>query len=304
MCSMRGWLIAITVVLGVSVAAESRATPLYGGYNGQSTSWVEYQIGDVETSLTAASILFGADTSERRWVRMRISLVPLLMRLEYTRDHLGIQSVAFNTLFPWPIQLGSEIMETPGDIPLWWVTAYLVLGVGGIDSDGNSWAETGIPGVYGIGADISGNQWLWFKLGNFLRGYGEDFNPIETEGALRHTLLAQAETSLRSLQGRFDESVGKALAGRLRSAGFMRAVEACSRSLPAAAYFSRVGISTAEGVLPAGDAAVEVNRAFELLCAPAVSELFAGEIEEGLAVLLDDFVQEVQPLLRESLPPK
>lgn len=293
MGSMRGWLIGMTVVLGLSVAAESRATPLYGGYNGQSTSWVEYKIGDVETSLTAASILFGADTNERNWVRMRISLVPLFMRLEYTRDHLGIQSVAFNTLFPWPVQLGSEIMETPGEIPPWWITAYLILGVGGIDSAGNSWAETGIPGVYGVGADIAGNQWLWFKVSNFLRGFGEDYTPVEPEAVLRENAVARAEKSLRLLRGLFDEWVGKQLAVMFDSPAFVRASVQCSRSFHAAASRSLNGI-----VPPA-----ETNRMFDQSCAPAVSELFAGEIEDGLAILLEDFVREVQPLLREGLPP-
>jgi hypothetical protein len=290
---MKGWLIGMTVVLGVSVAAEGCATPLYGGYNGLSTSWVEYKIGDVETSLTASSILFGADSNERSWVRTRVSLVPLFMRLEYTRDHLGIQSVAFNTLFPWPVQLGSEIMETPGEIPPWWVTAYLILGVGGIDSQGNSWAETGIPGVYGVGADIAGNQWFWFKVSNFLRGFGEDYTPVEPEGVSRDNDVVLVEQSLRSLQGLFEESVGKQLAVRLNAPEFACAAARCSLPLhPAASLFPR-------GSAPAA----EVNRGFDPSCAGAVSELFAGEIEEDLAILLEDFVRVVQPLLRKPLPP-
>lgn len=296
MYSMRGRLIAIvTIVLGISIAAKSSATPLYGGYNGQSTSWVEYSIGDVETSLTSASILFGADTSERSWVRMRISLVPLFMRLEYTRDYLNIQSVAFNTLFPWPVQLGSEMVETPGEIPLWWVTAYLVLGVGGIDSEGNNWAETGIPGVYGVGADSAGNQWLWFKASNFLRGFGEDYVPVETEHVLRESDTARVEETMRALRGRFDASVGKALAGRLHSEQFMRAAHACAWSLPAAAYFPPTMYSPGSGT----EADIQP---LDRTCDPVLSQLLTAEIEDMLTILLEDFAREVQPLLRESLP--
>jgi hypothetical protein len=291
MCGMRGWLIAVTVVLAVGLAPRVRATPLYGGYNGLSTSWVEYKIGDVETSWTAASILFGADTNERNWVRMRISLVPLFMRLEYTRDYLGIQSVAVNTLFPWPVQLGSEFMETPGDVPPWWITAYLILGVGGFASDGTSWTETGIPGVYGIGADSSGNQWLWLKAGNFLQGYGEDFNPVEPEDAATDSAAAQAGPSLHALQTRFDASVAGALARRLQSGAFARAAQACSRSLQAASP-AFAGPGSAGNASPAADPA----------CAQVADELVDGATGDGLTILLEDFVREVQPLLSTSLP--
>jgi hypothetical protein len=291
MCGMRGWLIAWIVVLAVGLAPGVRATPLYGGYNGLSTSWVEYKIGDVETSWTAASILFGADTNERNWVRMRISLVPLFMRLEYTRDYLGIQSVAFNTIFPWPLQLGSEFMETPGEIPLWWATAYLILGVGGFASDGTSWTETGIPGVYGIGADSSGNQWLWVKAGNFLQGYGEDFSPVNPAGAPRDSVAAQAGSSMHALQTRFDASVAGALARRLQSAAFARAAQACSRSL-----------QTALPAFAEAGAAGHSSLAADPACAQLADELVGGETGDGLEMLLEDFVREVQPLLRTSLP--
>ena len=113
MGSTRGWLMAMLVALGVSSATEIRATPLYGGYNGQSTSWVEYKIGTVETNLTSASIFFGSDSDDRNWIRMRVSLIPFFTRLEYTRDHLGIQSVALNTLLPWPVQVGTYRPSRP-----------------------------------------------------------------------------------------------------------------------------------------------------------------------------------------------
>jgi hypothetical protein len=290
------------VVLGVSSAAETLATPLYGGYNGQSTSWVEYKIGNVETNLTSASIIFGSDSNDRSWVRMRVSLVPFFTRLEYTRDHLGIQSVALNTLFPWPVQLGSEIMETPGDIPLWWITSYLVLGTGGIDSEGNSWAETGIPGVYGMGSDSAGNQWLWFKVGDYLRGFGEDYAPVEPAGVPGDAIIPRTAQSLRSLRGRFDESLGKALAARLQSAEFMRAAAQCSYALHGAAYGSVTGALSAGGGLGMGDAAAGKNRACVQSCVPALSEQLTGDTGDGLGMLLEDFVREVRPLLREGLP--
>ena len=304
MGSTRVWLMAMLVALGVGSAAETRATPLYGGYNGQSTSWVEYKIGDVETNLTSASIIFGSDSNDRSWVRMRVSLVPFFTRLEYTRDHLGIQSVALNTLFPWPVQLGSEIMETPGDIPLWWVTAYLVLGTGGIDSEGNSWAETGIPGVYGMGSDSAGNQWLWFKVGDYLRGFGEDYAPVEPAGVPGDDIIPRTAQSLRSLRGRFDECLGKELAARLQSAEFMRAAAQCSYALHGAAYGSVTGTISAGGGLGMGDTAAGKNRACVQSCVPALSEQLTGDREDGLGMLLEDFVREVRPLLGESLPAK
>ena len=300
--STRGWLMAMLVALGVSSAAEIRATPLYGGYNGQSTSWVEYKIGNVETNLTAASIIFGSDSNDRSWIRMRVSLVPFFTRLEYTRDHLGIQSVAFNTLFPWPVQLGSEIMETPGDIPLWWITSYLVLGTGGIDSEGNSWAETGIPGVYGMGSDSAGNQWLWFKVGDYLRGFGEDYAPVEPAGAAGDVISQRTEQSLGLLRARFDESWGKELAARLQSADFIRAAARCSYALHGGADGSVTGTVSAGGGLGLGDAAAGRNRTCAQERVAALFEQLTGDRGDGPGMLLEDFVREMRPLLREGLP--
>jgi len=293
---------AMLVALGVSSAGEIRATPLYGGYNGQSTSWVEYKIGNVETNLTAASIIFGSDSNERSWIRMRVSLVPFFTRLEYTRDHLGIESVALNTLFPWPVQVGSEIVETPGDIPLWWITSYLVLGTGGIDSEGNSWAETGIPGVYGMGSDSAGNQWLWFKVGDYLRGFGEDYAPVEPAGAAGGVIIPRTEQSLGPLRERFDESLGKELAARLQSADFIRAAAGCSYALHGGADGSVTGTVSAGGGLGLGDAAAGKNRTCAQECVAVLFEQLTGDRGDGPGMLLEDFVREMRPLLREGLP--
>ena len=303
---VKGWFVLMIGVLGLALSAKTSATPLYGGYKGESPLWIEYRIGEVKTPLISSSIILGSDSEERTWTRIRISLVPFFTRLEFTRDYLDIQSVALNTLFPWPLQFGSEIAETDGDSPLWWVTAYLLLGVGGIDSEGNSWTETGIPGLYGVGTDISGNKWGWVKAGSLLWGIGENFS-IEWDKEAADTRIARLEESLLSLQDHFDAHAGDALAERLTAPGFINAAQKCSESLPGAGkaypYFSAVSRGGRIGGLPGGDGITEMNRAAHAACGSALALLLTGGIENDLALLLDDFVREVQPLLREIHPP-
>ncbi len=73
----------------------------------------------------------------------------------------------------------------------------------------------------------------------------------------------------------------------------------CSYALHGAAYGSVTGTMSAGGGLGMGDTAAGKNRACVQSCVPALSEHLTGDTEDGLGMLLEDFVREVRPLLRE-----
>jgi len=139
-------------------------------------------------------------------------------------------------------------------------------------------------------------------VGDYLRGFGEDYAPVEPAGVPGDAIIPRMAQSLRSLRGRFDECLGKELAARLQSAEFMRAAAQCSYALHGAAYGSVTGTISAGGGLGMGDTAAGKNRACVQSCVPALSEQLTGDREDGLGMLLEDFVREMRPLLREGLP--
>jgi hypothetical protein len=98
---------------------------------------------------------------------------------------------------------------------------------------------------------------------------------------------------MNALQSRFNTVVEGALARRLQSAAFARAAQACSRSLQVA--FPAIAEAGA-----AGNSSLAADPA----CAQLADELLDGETGDGLALLVEDFVREVQPLLGTWLPDK
>jgi hypothetical protein len=163
------------------------ATPLYGGYNGESTAWSEYTIANVGNTLFNLRVILGVDTNSHAWVRVLFSTVPFITRVEFTYDSSDILSGNFATYLPWPIKIGSQIQNNgSGDPLLQWFSIYLLVSVSGFDSDQTVWSETGIPGLNGNGNDTKGNQWSWIKILGWRFGWGEDFSE---------------ETTLLNLQG-------------------------------------------------------------------------------------------------------
>jgi hypothetical protein len=153
------------------------ATPLYGGYNGESTAWSEYTAVDMGNSLYRLKVTLGVDTNANSWVRVFFSTVPFITRVEFTYDSFDILSGNFSTYLPWPIKVGSQIQNNgSGDPLLQWFSTYLIFGVSGFDTNGTVWTETGVPGLSARGFDTSANEWQWLKILNWLFGVGEDFS--------------------------------------------------------------------------------------------------------------------------------
>jgi ABC-type cobalt transport system substrate-binding protein len=52
-------LIVVLFVMAVLVTSRTHATPLYGGYNGESETWFEYRIAGVNTLLFSVKVFLG-----------------------------------------------------------------------------------------------------------------------------------------------------------------------------------------------------------------------------------------------------
>jgi len=177
----RGTVIFSLLLLVLVYTPSTWGTPLYGGYNGESTAWSEYTILDAGNTLYRLRVILGVDTNSNAWVRVLFSTVPFITRVEFTYDSFDILSGNFSTYLPWPIKVGSQIQNNgSGDPLLRWFSVYLIFGVSGFDSNGTVWTETGIPGLNGNGNDTKGNQWSWIKILGWLFGVGEDFSEEAT----------------------------------------------------------------------------------------------------------------------------
>lgn len=281
-------------VLAVLASSRTYATPLYGGYNGESETWVEYSVTGINTVLFSAKVFLGVDVNNHRWAKFRITAPPYILRLDVTYDSADILSVNVTTLLPWPVQIGSEIDIYGEGRSLWWFVAYLVTGVSGVDSEGTRWVETGLPGVYGSGSDSKGNQWAWIKILDWLFGAGEDFavegyilneNTVgEVSQALlplSHHLAGAYAPGARTLLERFTE--GKAVeAMALLSEKFRKG------RVPS--LLARNPVLSPPGELQPG---------LDALAAAIAEDVFTGEVREELQELLSRFARDVNPHVKK-----
>jgi len=277
----------LTLLLMILVSTRSTwATPLYGGYNGESTAWFEYTIADTGTGLFNLKVTLGADTDTRAWIRIAFSTIPFITRIEFTYDSLDILSGNFDTYLPWPIKIGSQIENNDENTPLLrWFTVYVIIGVSGFDSERTTWTENGIPGVSGKGDDSNGNTWAWGKFLNWKFGVGEDV--AEEGGDLLNLQQSQEiEKELSSLQDYIDYTYGnriKALKNRLTSQEVVMTVAQASDKtlLP-----TRNPVNCTQ---PDGDC----------LSASVGATVFTEGVKAELKTLLNSFAQDVQPQLKK-----
>lgn len=281
--------IMVLLLMGLLAHARSHATPLYGGYNGESQFWIEYKVADVSTLLFSGRVFLGLDVNDHRWAKFRISLAPYLVRLEVTYDAADIVSVNYTTLFPWPVQIGREIDIFGEGHSLWWFSVYLVSGVAGVDSDGTSWAETGFPGVSASGSDSVGNQWYWIKILNWLVGWGEDFT-IDGELFLNRTLSPGVQEELISLEDRCTRS----FAGS--------ATVLLERFTEGEVMEDMVGFSERLQQLAAGLPFApldQVGSELDALSDSLAGKVFTGEMRDELQKLLEGFARDTRPQLKK-----
>ena len=290
-------LMVILFVMAVLVTSRTHATPLYGGYNGESETWFEYNIANINTLLFSAKVFLGVDVNDHRWAKFRISIAPYIVRLEVTYDSADIVSVNVSTWLPWPVQIGREIDIYGEGRSLWWLVVNVVTGITGADSEDTRWAEAGFSGVSGSGSDSKGNKWTWFKVLNWLFGAGEDlidgelFLQKNNSKGLEEELLSLQEDCSRAYAGKINVLLEKFTGGKV-----MRDMVHFSDKFPGRSLQLSCAHNV-EGLPVAPLNAMQTD--LDSLSATIAEEVFTGEIRDELQELLNDFARDSQPRLRK-----
>ena len=292
-------LIVILFVMTILFTSRTHATPLYGGYNGESETWLEFRVSGINTLFFSATVFLGVDVNDHRWAKFRISLIPFIVRMDVTYDSNDILSVNLSTLLPWPIRVGTEVDLYGEGRSLWWFVVNVVSGIAGADSAKTTWAETGVPGVYGFGQDSQDNEWTWVKILNWLFGWGEDFQ-IDEELLIKQKNFGDFEKELRSLQEECSQSYAGEMNGLLEkftTGNVMKDMVRLSERLQKQTAWLPLDQS-GTGVprtLPLG----ELHAGLDSLSVTIKEEVFTREIKGELQKLLNSFARDCQPPLKK-----
>ena len=292
-------LIVILFVMAVLVTSRTHATPLYGGYNGESETWLEYRIEGVNTLLFSVNVFLGVDSDDHHWAKFRISVIPFIVRLDVTYDSADIVSLNFSTLLPWPIQIGTEIDVYGEDRSLWWLVVNVVPGIVGADSEGTTWGEHGVPGVWGKGSDTKDNTWTWYKFLNLLFGVGQDI-PIEGELFLKQNNSTDFEKELLSLQEDCSQAYAdqiNVLLEKFTDGNVMKDMVHLSEKFHKRAV--QLPFAQNNKGLPQVAPLGEIQSELDSLSETIVEEVFTEEIRGELQKLLNSFARDSQPQLRK-----
>lgn len=133
-----------------TVTAPVAASPLYGGYNGQSILWFD-------------AFFFGADNQGRWWVRVPVDIIPGSIRTIFKLESGGILSAEI-ALYNIPGQ--DNFLLGIDSAGIFWTEIYQASFLAGNDSSGNSWSEQSIFNFLGTGSDNNGKAW-WFSAFTF-----------------------------------------------------------------------------------------------------------------------------------------
>lgn len=208
----RGIVIIGIIILALFAGSDTCASPLYGGYNGESEQWIEISVVDEATVGFSLSISIGTDT-ENTWTRIGVSslfLLPYIYKLEFSYETGDISSVSLTSLLLLPVKVGIDSND------LSWVITNRLISVTGEASDGTSWEEALISqggelrGIYYDGKDSNGNEWQWIRLFGVLVGWGEG-GPLSSAGILNQGNFISPEKGLVSLRHRLTETYGSKL---------------------------------------------------------------------------------------------
>lgn len=147
---MKRSIITVLLLWSLVMATPLAASPLYGGYNGQSLVWVD-------------TFFFGIDNEARWWVRLPLDILGGTVRIIFKFESSGALSAelaTFNSVGQAQLLLG---IDTDG---LTWGETYQTNLLAGADSSGATWTEQSVLSFAGSGSDSNGNNW-WFATYNF-----------------------------------------------------------------------------------------------------------------------------------------
>ncbi len=301
-CCTRWLFIMGILLMALAVSSNAFASPLYGGYNGESETWIEVSIFEENRIGFSLKISVGADVDLNWWARFYVSglfLLPYnLSRIGFSYDVGDVVSASFNSVLPWPLQVGADSNKL-----IWAATSFLV-GVVGVDNNNTTWQETGVPGLWARGVDSHDNQWRWGKILPVLVGFKEDF-VSEQGGSLNQEDFTKFEEELRSSKNNFVEEYGLKISSllmeKLTDDEIMANVRNLSEELNDRMTFlyltnllsddkSRVSLT----LDPLSGTTSELNT----LLGYVEEKILTDEIRGEMGILLDEFAQDIQPQLK------
>ena len=147
-------VIMVVFMICVLTTAPLKASPLYGGYNGESDFWVDVYF-------------FGIDDQMRWWVRIPMYLAGGELRVNLKYEHNGERKgvisaeIAIAAIFEeGTILFGAD---TSG---LTWNEFYEPsLLTTGSDRNGTNWTEQNRLQIFGTGSDSNGHSWGYVTIG-------------------------------------------------------------------------------------------------------------------------------------------
>jgi hypothetical protein len=296
-------LIVVLFVMAVLVTSRTHATPLYGGYNGESETWFEYRIAGVNTLLFSVKVFLGVDSNDHRWAKFRVSIIPFIVWLDVTYDSADIVSLNFSTLLPWPIQIGTEIDIYGEGRSLWWFVVNVVSGIAGVDSEGTTWTENGLPGVWGSGSDRKSNGesngWVWLKILDWLFGVRVDL-PIDGELFLKENNAKDFGEELLSVQDDCSQAYAdqiNVLLEKFTDGNVMKDMVHLSEKFHRQAV--QLPFAQNNQGLPVVAPLGELQPELDALSDTIKKEVFTEEVRGELQKLLNSFARDSQPPLRK-----
>jgi len=295
------------IVLALFATGDTCASPLYGGYNGESEAWIEVYIIEKTTIGFSSKISVGIDPDLNVfWIRIGISS---LFLLPSNISHIGfsyetgdivsgdIVSASITTILP-PIKWGFDTNNLQ-----WFITNWLIA-VSGLDSDGNVWGERRIPGMGACGWDSNNDKWCWIKFFPVLVGWRVELTSnqgtsLNQENALRF------EKELRPLQDHFAKACNPKLSALLIERltddeimdNMINLLEALNDRIALLPLTTLSIVENREGFPPI-DPSSKMPSELKALLTYVEKNIFTDEVRDEVSILLDTFAKDIQPRLK------
>ena len=287
-------------MLVLVVACDTYASPLYGGYNGESEIWAEFYIIEETTIGFSLRVSIGTDT-KNLWIRMGISslfLIPSnISYIGVSYETGGVLSLSVTTLSP-PIKWGIDTNDLG-----WFIIDWLIV-ITGLDTDGNFWGESRIPGIGAYGGDSNDNKWWWIKFFPLLIGMKVDLSsdqgiPISQESALRFNkelgflqdhIVREYSPKLRALliERLTNDEIMEHMINFAEALDYRRAL------LPLNVLSLYENRKRVPPIDPSSGMPSELN----VLLAYLKEKVFTDEVRDEMDIFLDAFAKNVQPRLK------
>jgi hypothetical protein len=206
-------------------------------------------------------------------------------------------------LLPWPIQIGTEIDIYGEGRSLWWFVVNVVSGIAGVDSEGTTWTENGLPGVWGSGSDRKSNGesngWVWLKILDWLFGVRVDL-PIDGELFLKENNAKDFGEELLSVQDDCSQAYAdqiNVLLEKFTDGNVMKDMVHLSEKFHRQAV--QLPFAQNNQGLPVVAPLGELQPELDALSDTIKKEVFTEEVRGELQKLLNSFARDSQPPLRK-----